>query len=159
LEIRAKNMPKKILSVGSHEIPGGEIESINLHSRRSLLDADIIVFSPEIPYSYGSDTYKGKNCLSDDASFRAKESIAHWNRELAAALEAGKLIIVLLRAPEIVFVATGQTQTSGTGRTARVNRIVEELSAYAAIPTKWKYHSASGSEMALVAEARFLAPY
>jgi hypothetical protein len=41
-------MPKKILSVG-FEIPGGEIDAVELTSNRSLLDADIIVYQPRIP--------------------------------------------------------------------------------------------------------------
>ncbi len=57
-------MMKKILSVG-FDVPGGEVEMVDHLSGRSLLDADIVIFSPEVPYdTYKSKTYNGKLCLS-----------------------------------------------------------------------------------------------
>lgn len=151
-------MSKIILSVG-FEVPGGEVEQVELLSDRSLLDADIILFQPEIPSTHGEDTYQGKRCLSDDGSFRMREAIAHWRRELSAAADAGKLVVVLLASPEVVYAATGRKEWSGTGRNARATRIVDELHAYSAIPTKWNFRPASGSEMAVAQEARFFSPY
>ena len=151
-------MARDIISVG-FQFPGGEIEHVPLLSDRSLLDADIIIFEPGIPSTYGSDTYQGKECLSDDSSFRVREALAHWRRELAAAIDAGKLVIVFLDRPEVVFAATGEKTYSGTGRNARTTRIVTELPAYSAIPTKWSYVSATGTEMVLAPDARHLASY
>lgn len=68
-------------------------------------------------------------------------------------------MVVLLGTPDVVYVATGEKQYSGTGRNARTTRIVEPLHAYQAVPTKWQYQAATGSEMALVPEARFFALY
>jgi hypothetical protein len=149
---------KKIVTVGL-EVPGGEVEEVDILSKRSLLDSDIIVFSPAIPNTYGSDTYLGKESLSDDSSFRVRETLTHWRRELAGAFDAGKLIIALLPEPEVVYAATGEKKYSGTGRNARVTRIVEELGAYSALPVEWRYQTASGTEMSIVSEARFFAPY
>lgn len=151
-------MARTILSVG-FEVPGGETEFVNLLSKRSLLDADIVIFSPEIPYTYGSESYLGKTCLSDDASFRVREALAHWRRELAATVDAGKLVVVLLKAPEVVYAATGRNEYSGTGRNTRTTRMVEELHAYGSIPVKWQFREATGREMALIPEARFFSPY
>src|SRR5687768_9709780 len=64
---RLSKMSKKLIAIGL-EIPGGEIESEKLFSRRSLLDADIVIFRPSIPQGYENDTYQGKKCLSDDGS-------------------------------------------------------------------------------------------
>jgi hypothetical protein len=149
---------KKILSVG-FEVPGGEVEEVNHLSKRSLLDADIVIFAPKIPYTYGSDTYLGRRALSDDASFRVREALTHWRRELAAAFDAGKLIVALLQEPEVVYVATGETKPSGTGRNTHIARMVEELHAYSALPIDWQYQTASGTEMSIVSEGRFFAPY
>jgi len=151
-------MARTILSVG-FEVPGGEVNEVSLLSNQSLLDADIIIFKPGIPYTYGSNTYLGKDCLSDDGSFRVREAMVHWRRELAAAIGAGKLVILLLESPDVVYVATGEKEWSGTGKNARATRIVEELHAYSAVPTKWIYQAASGTEMLAVSEARFFAPY
>lgn len=151
-------MPKSILAVGI-DIPGGSIESVSILSDRSLLDADLVLFQPGIPSWYGSDTYLGKRCLDDDSSFRVKEAFVHWRRELAAAMDAGKIIFLILSAPDTVYVATGRKEYSGTGRNARATRIVETLNSYDLVPTSWKYQAASGSEMMLVPDARILAPY
>ena len=151
-------MAKTILSVG-FEVPGGEVEDVEALSNRSLLDADIIIFQPGIPYTYGGDSYLGKDCLSDDGSFRVREALVHWRRELAAAVDAGKLVVLLLDSPEVVYAATGRKEYSGTGKNARTTRIVEQLEAYSAVPTKWTYHAATGTEMLPVSEARFFASY
>lgn len=151
-------MAKKILSVG-FEIPGGEIEKVDLSSNQSLLDADIIVFFPGIPHRYHDENYKGKPCLTDDSSFRSRQALNHWRRELVAAFEAGKLVFVFLSKPETVFAATGEVTYSGSGRNARAARHVEELSSYQAIPVKWRFHSAIGREMVVKPDARFFLPY
>src|ERR1035437_9672861 len=158
--VRFHNTPmaKTILSVG-FAVPGDEVEDVGALSNMSLLDADIVIFQPGIPYTYGGDTYLGKDCLSDDGSFRVREAMAHWRRELAAAVDAGRLVVLLLDSPEVVYVATGKKEYSGTGKNARATRIVEQLQAYSAVPTKWTYHAATGTEMALASEARFFASY
>lgn len=151
-------MARTILSVG-FEVPGGEVEQVDLFSRRSLLDADVVIFSPAVPYTYESDTYLGKTCLSDDSSFRAREALTHWRRELSAAIDAGKLVVVILEAPAEVYAATGEKRYSGTGRNARETRIVDKLRAYDAIPVKCNFHAASGTEMNVVPEARYFTAY
>lgn len=148
-------MPKKLISVGV-EIPGGDIENVTLASDQSLLDSDIIIFKPGIPYLNYHENYKGRPCLTDDASFRSRQALSHWRKELIAAYDADKLIVVLLSRPELVYAATGQVTYSGTGRNARGTRVVDELSSYQAIPVNWKFYSASGREMIARSEARFL---
>jgi hypothetical protein len=156
---RGVALAKTILSVG-FRIPGGGCECVNVLTNRSLLDADIIIFQPGITrYGYSGGTYHGKPCLSDNESFRVRDSIAHWRRELAQALDAGKLIFVLLDTPEVVYAATGEKEYSGTGRNARSIRLVEEVSVYEALPIEWRCHAAIGTEMMLMGEARFFAPY
>lgn len=152
-------MARSIIAVGI-DIPGEDIEFVEYTSPRSLLDADIVFFAPQVPFlEYTHDTYQGKKCLSDDYSFRAKEAVVHWRRELSAALDAGKLVLLLLKAPQVVFAATGQKTYSGTGRNARATRIVAELSSYEAIPVDWKFLPAAGSEMVPSAEAKFFLPF
>ena len=152
-------MAKKILSVGV-EIPGGEVEQVESTSKRSLLDADVVIFAPEIPGgTYAISNYRGRPSLDDYASFQAREFISHWRRELKALVEAGRLVIVLLRPPEIVYVATGDIQRSGTGRNAQSTRIVEPLNSYEALPVGWGVEEASGAEMSIVPTATFFAAY
>jgi hypothetical protein len=103
--------------------------------------------------------YHGKPCLTDNASFRSRQALDHWRRELIAAFDAGKLIIVFLSAPETVFAATGEVTRSGSGRSIITQRVVSELNSYQAIPVKWKFHSASGREMVVNSTAHFFRPY
>jgi hypothetical protein len=151
-------MTRTVLAVGL-EIPGDGAEEVSILSDRSLLDADLIIFNPEIPKLYGTTSHQGKRCLDDDDSFQLKEAIAHWRRELAAAIEVGKTIVLMLAAPETIYVATGRKEYSGTGRNARATRIVEPVTTYDMVPLPWKYHAASGSEMVLHSDARALAEY
>jgi len=152
-------MAKIILAVGI-DVPGGYIESEDIVSDRSLLDADIVVFQPGIPVRYGRlETYLGKRCLDDDSSFRLREAFKHWRRELSAAVEAGKIVFLVLSAPDTVYVGTGEKEYSGTGRNARTTRMVEPMTSYEAVPVNWSFQGTTGSEMMLLPEARLLAPY
>lgn len=150
---------KNIVSVGV-TIPGDQIEHITHQSSKSLLDADIVIYVPEIYVgTYENDTYQGRKCLSDDGSFRAREYIKHWRSEITACLEAGKVVFVLLSAPVVVFAATGSKDYSGTGRNTRVTRHVDLLSSYAAIPTSWSYTAAHGTAIKLLESARAFSRY
>lgn len=147
-----------ILSVG-YSFPGGEVEDVELESRRSLLDADIVLFEPAIPHKFHSRTYQGKPSLTEESSFKAKEAVAHWKSEMRAALDAGKLIVIFLAAPEEVFVDTGDREYSGTGRNARITTIVQPLNSYESIPISGIVRAASGSEIRVVGPLRYLATY
>ena len=153
-------MSQTIATVG-FEIPGLKESMLDLHSRKSLLDWDIVVVLPDISsfHRYSVDTYKGKRDLSDDGSFRLKESVAHWRREILAAFEAGKLVVVLLSDVDDVFVATGDKQFSGTGKNRQTTRIVTELNNYAMIPVSMAPVNCSGSLMAMEPKATFFTEY
>ena len=147
-----------ILSVG-YGFPGGQGEDIELDSRRSLLDADIVVLEPAIPHKFHTHTYQGKPRLTEESSFKAKEAVAHWKSEMQAALDAGKLIIVFLAAPEEVFVDTGDRTYSGTGRNARITTIVDGLNSYDSVPISGSVRAASGSEIRAEGPLKYLATY
>lgn len=150
-------MPKQILSVG-YDFPGGVVEHVPLASTQSLLDADIIVFEPGLgPYSAES-AYQGKDSLYDTDSFEVKERVQHWRGELQAALNIGKLLVVFMVKPEEVFVKTGRTDVSGTGRNARVTHYVEPLSSYAALPFGLKSAvAATGAGIVPTGDLKYLA--
>jgi hypothetical protein len=152
-------MSRRILSVG-YDFPGGIVEHVKLKSEQSLLDADIIFFEPGLALGrYDADSeYKGKPSLHESASFQAKERVQHWRRELQAAFNAGKLLIIVMAKPEDVFVQTGQHSTSGTGRNARVTNYVEPLSSYASLPFVLKeVVPATGAGIAPAGDLKYLA--
>ncbi len=128
-------------------------------SDQTLLDADIIVFQPAIAPYVSYEGYQGKPLLSESASFRAKEVLAHWRTELKAAFDAGKIVVVFLAKPFQVFAHTGQKQFSGTGRNRQVTNLVEPLSSYSVLPLKLTFQSSSGSSVVLSSDAPYLATY
>jgi len=126
---------KKIVSVGM-VIPGADVKNISLKSKSSLLDYDVIIIDPEINsfYGYSYDDYQGKPCLDDTNSFRLKEHIEHWRREILEAVKAGKNVFLYLNEEEEVYVATGDKSHSGTGRNRQTTRHVSLTSNYQIIP-------------------------
>ncbi len=125
----------------------------------SLDDADVILFrTPIAPPTYGS--YLGKPSLDDDPSFQYKRILDHWRSELRRALLSGKTVFVELGNLQEVYVGTGQKQYSGTGRNARVTRIVDSITNYSAIPLAFSdLQSGYGAEMRLHPKGRILNQY
>lgn len=126
-------MQKHVISVG-FDIPGEVNECVSFTSDSSLLDADIVVFSPNLEGYTVGETYQGKNLLAKDSSGRLQIDSAHWKRELRIALEAGKTVFVVMLGAESVYIHTGQTNYSGTGRNARASNIVDIFDPYSAVP-------------------------
>lgn len=156
---RSTLMFKNVMAVGL-DFPGGEVEEVEFYETRSALDADVVLFEPQVPFvEYEGDTYLGKTCLNDDRSFRAKEALAHWKRELAAALEAGKLIVVFLPPTQVVYAATGEVRVSGTGRNAQRTRIVGKISNYDCLPVEVGARDASGTGISLAPSGKLLSSY
>lgn len=128
-------MAKKLLSVG-FEIPGGMAKYVPFRSDQSLLDADVIIFQPEISgyhLDYPSN-YQGKPCYDSNSSFAFKEDSEHWYSELSVALNEGKTVVVLFSKYEEVFVHTGEKKVSGTGRSQKVTAMVTPANNYEFLP-------------------------
>ena len=150
---------KTIFSVNT-VIPGDEIIEINYDSDHTLLDADIILFTPDFPYSwYGDKPFQGKSCLSESGSFRAKEQSHHWKNEIVSAANVGKLVVVYLKKPDECFRYTGDKETSGTGRNQKVSNIVEQISSYDALPIIKSYTTKTGSKIKLTTAGEIILPY
>jgi len=126
---------KRIITVG-FEIPGLADRYEPYDSSQSLLDADIVVFSPELEHYHAGTSYQGEACYDEDVSFRLKEDSRRWRAELSTALADGKTVVVFLRRYESLFVHTGRKEYSGTGRNARVTAIVERYNNYAFLPVE-----------------------
>ena len=124
---------RKIISIGVN-VPHDDVEEVSFYSDRSLLDADIVLFSPFAP-DHAYTKYLGKPSLDESDSFTFKEAVLHWNRELKEAYLAGKSVFVYLAKPAEVYVQTGRKETSGTGRNQKVTNFVDLISSYDALPT------------------------
>jgi hypothetical protein len=155
-------MAKSVICVG-FDVPGSAAaKSVNHKSQLSVLDADIVVFNPDVSdyiRNY-SDTYQGKPSLDDNASFQLSENVRRWRNELLTAVNAGKTVIVMMTRAPVVVVDTGQRQYSGTGRNRFTARMVTELDPYSAIPTDLgTVVRAGGERMKAVEDLGVLANY
>jgi len=152
---------RKILTVGL-ELASSETTHATFRSKMSLLDWDIFLFKPEISeflHNY-YQTYQGKPCFNDTASFEAKECCEHWRREIKQAVETGKTVIVFLPSLYEAYVETGGRSYSGTGRNQKTTRHVTLLTNYDTLPTSLNPVPATGSSMKLAPKgAEVLAPY
>ena len=147
-------MAKKTVICIEFSLPGEDYEYAEFQSTHSLLEADIAIIRPDISdfVRYDSDHFQGKRSLSEYYSFKLKDSIAHWRREVLDALTAGKTIFIILTPIHEVYVKTGQKNVSGTGRNARVTNIVDLLSNYAFLPVEAAPIAARGNRMKFSAD-------
>lgn len=151
-------MGKKLVCVG-YTIPGSPVKDLSWNSDQSLLDADVILFQPNIPYEYYSGrTHQGKTVLTETGSFRVVQEASHWKAELTAALDEGKTVFVFLAKPEEVLVFTGSETTSGTGRNQKVVQHVRAFSSYSALPLDLTVVPRGGDSVR-VADLAYLATY
>jgi hypothetical protein len=151
---------KKIISVGFY-FPGDVVDYVGFNSDTSLLDADIIIYSPNIfeySHRYGS-LHQGKPALNDSASFALQEQSAHWRRELKDACDAGKTTFIFLNKLEEVFIATGEKQFSGTGRNRVTTNIVTNYDNYQSIPFTLDPVNSKGTLMVLSKDSELISSY
>lgn len=154
-------MAKSIISVG-FEIPGHRDSFLSLDSDQSLLDYDIVVFTPNISslFGYGLEDYQGKPCLSDNASFTLKEKAQKWRQELLNAFDHGKTVFLFLPEIQEVFVATGTKDHLGGGRNRVTTRHVELFKNYSIIPLVFEeLVSGRGREIKPAKDLGILSPY
>lgn len=154
-------MSKRTIASVGYNIPGTNVEDINIKSKISLLDYDVVIFDPSIYdfYGYGCENYLGKPCLDDYNSFSLKEHIDHWKREILDSIKTGKNVFLMLNKEQEVYVATGEKSFSGTGRNRQTTRHVTNTSNYRMVPGGIKATNAAGSNMMLVGKDNVLAPY
>jgi len=129
-------MKKNIISVG-FSVPASRVSAIDFDSNQSLLDADIVIFDPDISeHTDVSDFHQGKPCLHDPESFHLQELCTKWCRELRACLEAGGTVFWFLSRKIEVYVDTGRKEYSGTGRNRLTTTYVEPFDNYTCIPVQ-----------------------
>lgn len=136
-------------------IPGGFGEYVAFHSKTSLLDADLILFSPSFRYEIGERDHMGKTLLGETESFELQSYIDHWQRELDTVLRAGKNVLVLMNTPKEVYVITGQGEHTNIVQ----KRFVRLLRNYELLPFSMKIVESNGSSMALHAGESILRNY
>lgn len=118
---------------------------IQYQSKQSLRDYDIVIFDPKFPYLHRIEFSGGGSCVSIESMEAVTAAMAHWRREMHAALEAGKTVFVLLNEYVQDSGATGSTMTSRTNRTYNASPI----NNYTAIPAKIVPTNATGRRISV----------
>lgn len=95
---------KTIISVG-YQIPGHSDCFEEFISKKSLLEADIILFSPNLYYQHMSWNHEGKPLYTQEASRKVQEDSSHWRREIGYCLDAGKTVFVFMKEYESFYIA------------------------------------------------------
>ncbi len=154
-------MAKRAIFSLNVEILSDGDEQIGFFSSRSLLDADIILASPEIDLIlYSSEQYGGKPLLSQSLSFRTVEALSHWRIEIKNALEGGKTVFFFLGARNTFYAYTGNKSFSGTGKNRVTTQHVEPHNNYEILPIKLDHLiSRSGEKIKALAELGPLTTY
>ena len=143
-------------SVG-FDLPSDDVTNLHFYSDSSLLDFDLIIFSPILDaQDYSSETYLGKYSFDEDQSFRLRDAIEHWKRELDDAVNHGKTVFIFLCAIETVYAATGEKTYSGTGKNRQATTLVEPISNYECLPFDIEPTGASGEKMSVVPDFKEL---
>ncbi len=125
---------KQVFSVGL-ELPGNAAEYVSFRSDKALFDADIIIFWPPTFEEYNAaESYRGLPAIGEADSASLVRDCQHWRNELQAAVDAGKVVFVMLCKPEQVYYDTGGRTHSGTGRNRLTTRQVDLKSSYDTIP-------------------------
>ena len=91
-------MEKQIFTIG-YTIPTFDKNYIDFYSEQSLMDADILLISPESFEPNGhwvSFTVRDGGCYDVDASTSYKQKVASLRKEIEDHLTAGKNVFILL---------------------------------------------------------------
>lgn len=137
---------KRIISVGKN-FPDERVENVSLNTRRSLLDADIIIFNPtfaSLNLSYAG-SYHNKNVLASGEAHNLNLHIEHWYRELIDACTAGKCIFILLSKPETIYISQNTT--------------FDLLSSYELLPLRFTTVTTHGKAVKPCLSSSYFDPY
>ncbi len=150
----------RVLTVGC-KIPGSFGEYVDLRSQVSLFDADFVLFCPSIElWAYGyTRKYQGKETLSEEGSFELKETMNHWQKELALFLDTGRTVFMLMADLDEFFVDTGERTYSGTGKNRVPTRHVTPMSNYELLPFTVSVTASNGNSMKCHQDTPFFRGY
>ncbi|WP_160063749.1 hypothetical protein [Psychromonas sp. L1A2] len=140
---------KNIVTIG-FELNNDSVNYCSFNSDSSLLDYDIVLFKPDIDdFVSNADMFEGKPSLSDHDSFRLKDKVQHWRREILESVECGKTVFIFLSELAQIFIATGQKTYSGTGKNRQTTRHVTPYDNYQIIPAEINVVKTKGREIKL----------
>lgn len=116
--------------------------SIQYHSGESLLDYDIVIFDPELPYERRIEFSGGGSCIDIEGAKSLQASIKHWSGELQTALKAGKTIFFLLNDYSVDSAAYDSTVSKGSRNYSTIS-----INNYQVLPITISVRNAKGKTL------------
>jgi len=104
-------MEKQIFTIG-YEIPGHSEDCLDFKHKQSLMDADILLVSPELlspSYEDWVSFSSGGGCCGISESSEYMEQLSHFKKEVEDFLKSGKNIFIFLSKKESYQLASGTT--------------------------------------------------
>lgn len=139
-------MKKQIFTIG-YEVPWFSDDYLNFNSRKSLMDADILLISAEsfFPSSYNWVNFSSwGGCYGIEESNNYVENISHLKKEIEDFLNSWKNIYILLSKKETYLLASGVTSPRKGQNTYNTNYRTN----YDFLPKNiWVITSASGKHI------------
>jgi len=104
-------MEKQIVTIG-YTIPTFDKNAVDFYDGASLMDADILLISPELLFprgSYGSwiEFSSGGGCYNAPTSSEYEEKISHLKKEVTDFLQFGKSVFIILSKKESHTLSSG----------------------------------------------------
>lgn len=104
-------MEKQIFTIG-YKIPTFDENYIDFYDGKSLMDADILLISPELFYprrSYGGwiEFSSGGGCYDAPTSTEYEKKLSHLNKEVRDFLQSGKSVFIVLSKQEFYMLSSG----------------------------------------------------
>ena len=88
------------MGIGHFPFKNGQVSLYSSSDRKSLMDGDVILFSPQF-FNYSSrHTFEGKPLLTKDRSRVFQNEIKHWEAELQQAMSEQKTIFIFCETPK-----------------------------------------------------------
>jgi len=104
-------MEKQIFTIG-YTIPTFDENYVDFYDGASLMDADVLLISPEVVYpkgSYGSwiEFSSGGGCYNAPTSSEYEKKVSHLKKEVTDFLQAGKSVFIILSKEETHTLSSG----------------------------------------------------
>ena len=128
-------------------VPSQDIHKISYDSNQTLLDADVILFTPCKEALSSSQVISGTPQLDREKSIKVEQQHDHWKNEIHAAATNGKLVIVFLEKPIRAVLTDARGYFRG------------EIGSYDILPTITGYSTITGTKMKSTNAASIIQTY
>ena len=129
------------------ELPGDDIIDVDYDSTQTLLDADIVLFTPHLDSPISALVNRQSRGPSADTMSQLSRQQKHWKSEIVKAASNGKLVIVFLNKPRIEV----RKNIRGV--------VIGKINSFDSVPHLKSYPSVAGTKMKVTSAGSVIAQY